>query len=131
MEGLNQARAQAIFHGLPARFLIRGDGYVRVPFPAQPVGAGGSSPEEDAIRSSPAPNGSDPGMAFHATLDSRVIIRFIGVNLVEQMDADEVEVVFYPSGTSDDFTIVLEDPSGVRAISVDPVTAFAEVKVIR
>ena len=131
LDGLSQARAQAILQGVPARFVLRGDGTLSVSLLRRTADDSGIGPGEGANHPASASVASEPGGGFLATIDPEVAVRFIGVNLVEQMDAEEVQVVFHPNGTSDDFTLVLENASGVRAISLDPVTGFAETRFIR
>jgi len=53
------------------------------------------------------------------------------VNLKDQMEADEAHVRFYPNGTSDEFTIVLESKGEIRKISLECVTGLPAVQVIR
>jgi hypothetical protein len=77
------------------------------------------------------PVAREVGAAFHAHLGAGVMVRFIGINLVEPGDVQAVDVVFHSNGTSDDFTLVLENADGVRAITVDPVTGLAESRFIR
>ena len=47
------------------------------------------------------------------------------------MQADEARVHFFPNGTSDDLTLVLRYDIGVRKITLDLITAMADVQTIR
>jgi len=47
------------------------------------------------------------------------------------MQTEATHVHFYPNGTSDEFTIVLQAQGGVRKISLECVTGLATVEVIR
>jgi hypothetical protein len=47
------------------------------------------------------------------------------------MDAEEARVKFFPNGTSDDFTIVLESSAGTRKVSLDCITALPDLEIIR
>jgi prepilin-type N-terminal cleavage/methylation domain-containing protein len=82
----------------------------------------------------PAPN---PTLAPHAGVPSNLSghfsdhlrINLLDVNFREYKEADEARVRFYPNGTCDDCTIVLQsmDTGESRKITLDLVTATAEV----
>jgi prepilin-type N-terminal cleavage/methylation domain-containing protein len=74
-----------------------------------------------------------PGGSGATTLPPDVVIQLLGVNEVQFEREEFASVRFYPNGTSDEFTIVVHsvsDGSSVK-ISLDPVTALAELEVIR
>lgn len=74
---------------------------------------------------------SAPGFKT-ATLPKNVEIQILGVNFVQYERADEAKVHFFPNGTSDEFTIVLQDDQlQTRQISLDVMTALPDVTVIR
>jgi hypothetical protein len=81
--------------------------------------------------------GIEPGSAagpkpvFESQLHEDIAITLVDVNLRDAMDQPEIRVRFYPNGTSDDFTIVLEYSSQIRRISLDPITGFANVGTLR
>jgi hypothetical protein len=64
-------------------------------------------------------------------LDPDVAITLLYVNLKNRMDAEEARVKFFPNGTSDDFTIVLESSAGTRKVSLDCITALPDLEIIR
>ncbi len=74
---------------------------------------------------------SAPGFK-EATLPSNIEIQILGVNFVQFERADEAKVHFFPNGTSDEFTIVLQDDQlQTRKISLDVMTALPDVEAIR
>jgi prepilin-type N-terminal cleavage/methylation domain-containing protein len=74
---------------------------------------------------------SAPGFTS-ATLPKNVQIQILGVNFVQYERADEAKIHFFPNGTSDEFTIVLQDDQGqTRKISLDIMTALPDVEDIR
>jgi hypothetical protein len=78
--------------------------------------------------------GTDAGSSmppFSAHLHPDIAVALVEVNLQSQMDTEQVRVRFHPNGTSDDFTILLESPAGMRKVFLDPVTALADMEVIR
>ncbi|MGZ4963386.1 MAG: pilus assembly FimT family protein [Limisphaerales bacterium] len=67
-----------------------------------------------------------------ATLPSNVEIQILGVNFVQFERAEEAKIHFFPNGTSDEFTIVLQDDQfQTRQISLDVMTALPDVEVIK
>jgi prepilin-type N-terminal cleavage/methylation domain-containing protein len=72
-----------------------------------------------------------PGQ-FHGGFSDSVHIDILGVNFLEMEHADVARVRFNPNGTSDEFTIVFhgEDQSTVK-VSLEPITALAQVEIIR
>lgn len=74
---------------------------------------------------------SAPG-AQTATFPNNVQIQILGVNFVQYERADEARIHFFPNGTSDEFTIVLQDDQfQTRKISLDVMTALPDVEAIR
>jgi hypothetical protein len=68
---------------------------------------------------------------FSARLNENVAVTLLYVNLKDQMEADETRVHFYPNGTSDEFTMIVQAGNGMRKISLESVTALATVQVIQ
>lgn len=128
VEALSHARAHAILQGRPAEMVLDGDGHLTVVLrprsrDAEPGSAPVSGTADHAV-----------GAIFSAHLGRDVRITFVGVNLVNLVDrqeATEARVRFHPNGTSDDFTLVLEDGAGARKIELDPITGLTEVTFIR
>lgn len=129
-EACGKARAQAILRGVPTELIIRAaDGQLTVaPTPETRAGqtaAGGDSTEQ------PADSFVPQSPVFSAHLREDIAITLFYVNLKDQMEAEESRVHFYPNGTSDEFTIVLQTGGGVRKISLECVTGLANVEVLR
>ena len=69
-----------------------------------------------------------------ATLPESVLIELLNVNFGEELkEAEEARVHFYPNGTSDEFTIVINSKVEDKAtkISLEVVTALTDVEVLR
>jgi len=67
-----------------------------------------------------------------ATLPKNVEIQILGVNFVQFERADEAKIHFFPNGTSDEFTIVLQDDQfQTRKITLDVMTALPDVEAVR
>jgi len=127
VEALSHARAFAILQGRTTEMVLDGDGQLTVAPRSRSVVAGhGSGPQQVSGPSEPAAGG-----IFSARLGRDVMVTFIGVNLVDLREAEEVRVRFHPNGTSDDFTLVLEEGPGARKIELDAITGRTEVTFIR
>jgi len=126
-DACGDARAKAILLGVPTELVIRGGGELSVA--AVPESEAGSS----ALSEEPAaqPAALSKSQLFSAHLQEDVAITLLYVNLKDQMQTEAAHVHFYPNGTSDEFTIVLQAQGGVRKISLECVTALATVEVIR
>jgi len=57
--------------------------------------------------------------------------RMLYVNLHEYTDADEAPVRFFPNGTSDEMTLILDSGGQYRKITLEVTTGLASVEVIR
>ena len=128
-KGCSEARARAILQGVPTELVIRADGQLTVA-PAKETKdeqtATGAEPTEP-----PADAGVPKASVFSAHLQEDVAIKLLYVNLKDQMEASESRVHFYPNGTSDEFTIILQTDRGIRKISLECVTGMATTEVIR
>ena len=120
-----RAREQAILRGAPAELVIRSDGQLTV--------AAVPGPQGERIAAGEEPRASLPkSEEFNAHLNADVVaIRLLYVNLKDQSQLDESHVRFYPNGTSDEFSIVMETDRGIRKISLECVTALPTMEVIR
>ena len=128
-EACSKARALAILQGVPMQLVLRAnDGQLTVT-PAPEPGLRRTAPEEGPDNSVAAAGPAAP--VFSAQLQRDVAVTLLYVNLKNQMEAEVSRVHFYPNGTSDEFTIVLETNRGVRRISLESVTGLADVEVIR
>ncbi len=102
IDACSDARADAILKGTTSDFVIR--------------------PQDRTIS----------GGKVSATLPDGVRIETLGVNYQELKEAEEAKVHFYPNGTCDEFTIVLEsdDAQGIQ-IDLEVITGLADVKKLR
>jgi type II secretion system protein H len=128
VEALGQARAQAILRGVTVQFRLTGEGVLEV-LPADDRTHGASlvgfdDPSDEGER-------EVPRAMFSARLHHDVAMSLMEVNFRSQMDAEEARVKFYPNGTCDDFTVVLEHGREMRRVWVDPITALADVETLR
>jgi prepilin-type N-terminal cleavage/methylation domain-containing protein len=123
----NRARSQAVLRGAVTELYIAPqDGR----FELRSGGGGESSSQQGGFpgESEPPKAPSDTGgLASSAHLSSRVAIRMLDVNFNEFKDMDEAHVHFYPNGTCDAFTLVLEGDGEWRTISLEEVTSLASV----
>ena len=130
----SKAREAAILRGSPVELVIRAEGGQLNVVPARddnagPKATGAESPGETA---EPAPdNAASQSPVFSARLNESVMIALLDVNLRNQMEAEETSVHFYPNGTSDEFTMIVQAGNGIRKISLECVTALATVEVIQ
>lgn len=120
VEACSNARARAILQGGTMEVLIKAeDGQINVQ-PASGV----------AVAEAHASGASSP--AFSARLGKDVGIAMLDVNLMDQMQASEARVRFFPNGTCDEFTLVLQSPKGeIRKITLEATTGLADVEVLR
>ncbi len=135
-EACSEARAQAVLHGYPAELCIRPQDRTievraqRAPAPAtdEPLDAP-LMPPPPQIETRSAPGAS----VFHARLADDLILEMVDVNFQELKDAEIARVRFFPNGTTDFFTIVLQWPreNKYRKISLDVITGLADLEVIR
>jgi prepilin-type N-terminal cleavage/methylation domain-containing protein len=73
-----------------------------------------------------------PGAFPQATFPEDITIDILGVNFLQYEQADVARVRFYPTGTSDEFTILLHSAAGeYRKYSLDTVTALTVVEIVR
>ena len=76
---------------------------------------------------------SGGGGIFSAKISDHIIIEFIGVNLMPDLqELDEVSCVFYPNGTSDELVVLIRSDQGeIRKITTEVVTGVADVEVVK
>lgn len=124
MEACSHARAQAILNGVNMALRIHPrDREFQVVTLSGGTKKEAGDPEPD--------EGHASGSAvFSVRLSNRIMIEMVDVNFIEYKDEDEALVHFYPNGTSDEFTMVLlNDQNEARKISLEVVTALADVEV--
>jgi len=128
MEGCKQARAYAILTGQPAELVIRAeDGQMTVRKAKGPRLMRESGGEAVGVSSTGRTSGAKL-TGFDKALADDVAIELLDVNFIDQMQFSEGIVRFYPNGTSDEFTVVLRVDDDWRKVSLDPITAIANMK---
>jgi hypothetical protein len=133
-DACREARAHAVLDGVATELRIRpGDRSISVvagaaPPPAGPDGSIYSFEGENLVEHRPG-----GGSIFSAKLSDHILIEFIGVNLVGELEKlDEVSCTFYPNGTSDELVILLRSDLGeIRKITTDVITGIADVEVVK
>lgn len=124
-----EARNRAVLSGQPMELRIRpGDKTLSIAAGTAPVATTEGNPLD-----TPAPAAVVEGGPTTRKISDHIMIEFIGVNLVPDLQlVEQVGVGFYQNGTSDEFTILLRSDQGeVRKIVTDPVTGIADVEVVR
>jgi|SRR5437667_2465064 len=133
-EACSKARAAAILRGSPAELVIRAEGGQLNVVPAREDSAEQTAASVEAL-GQPAEPSADKAASqspvFSARLNENVAVTLLYVNLKDQMEAEETRVHFYPNGTSDEFTMIVQAGNGMRKISLECVTALATVEVIQ
>lgn len=134
-DACREARAHAILNGVATELRLRpADRSISVvegtapPPPAGPDGSIYSFEGENLVEQR-----SGGGSVFSAKLSDRILIEFIGVNLVGELEKlEEVSCTFYPNGTSDELVILLRSDQGeIRKITTDVITGIADVEVVK
>lgn len=134
-EACSQARARAILNGVATEVHIRpGDRSIS-------ANEAGGSATPSFGKSSFSFEGDEfvehrsggGGSIFSAKLSDHIIIEFIGVNLISDLqELNDVSCMFYPNGTSDELVVLLRSDQGeVRKITTEVVTGIADVEVIK
>jgi len=133
-EACSKARAAAILRGSPVELVIRAEGGQLNVVPARDDNAEQTAASAEAL-GQPAEPSADKAASqspvFSARLNENVAVTLLYVNLKDQMEAEETRVHFYPNGTSDEFTMIVQVGNGMRKISLECVTALATVEVIQ
>ena len=133
-EACSKARAAAILRGSPVELVIRAEGGQLNVVPARDDNAEQTAASVEALEQ-PAERSPDKAASqspvFSARLNENVAVTLLYVNLKDQMEAEETRVHFYPNGTSDEFTMIVQAGNGMRKISLESVTALATVQVIQ
>ena len=130
-EACSKARAAAILRGSPVELVIRAEGGQLNVVPARDDNAEQTAASVEAL-GQPAEPSADKAASrspvFSARLNENVAVTLLYVNLKDQMEAEETRVHFYPNGTSDEFTIIVQFGNEMRKISLEVVTALVNVE---
>jgi Tfp pilus assembly protein FimT len=125
LEGCKLARDRAILQNRPYDFVIRSKSENEWDMNVEPAkikdaaGAGASS-ATSAVKEAPSLIGD-----FPRQFGRDVAFELIYVNLADAMTASEARVRFYPNGTADEFTVVMNAHGKSRTIKVDIITGAA------
>lgn len=134
-DGCRKARAHAILQDHPAELRIWGDGRIEVvdaPTDVDTSLTSGASPSGPVIAADDDTQPKAPSN-FSAQLSDDVAVEFIAVNFMaaDMQGTDNLaRVRFYPNGTSDEFTVILLCNGERRKITLECVTALAEVEAL-
>ncbi len=124
----SHARARAIFSGNTAELVIFPQELrLQVSSGSSPIGSATTTEIGEGAENTPPAGGG-----FSAQLSEELTLEMVDVNLTEYKDAEEARVRFFPNGTADVLTVVLQwQQRDWRKISVDMVTGMAEMEVIK
>jgi prepilin-type N-terminal cleavage/methylation domain-containing protein len=124
-EACAEARAHAIISGYPTELIFA---------PREnSFHIGMASLDADSGLVADGGRGHAPPPNFSRQYSDELVLEMLSVNFQELKDEDSARVRFFPNGTSDEFTIVLQWPraQAFRKISLDIITGLADVEVIR
>src|SRR6266571_8940789 len=126
----SKAREAAILRGSPVELVIRAEGGQLTVIPTRDDNARRTAANEEALEqpSESADKAASQSPVFSGRLNENVAVTLLYVNLKDQMEAEESRVHFYPNGTSDEFTIILQFGNEMRKISLEVVTALVNVE---
>jgi prepilin-type N-terminal cleavage/methylation domain-containing protein len=125
VEVCSNARARAILGGREVDVIFHPrDGRLEVGSVAAPQPQASPQPgTPDSLPATPA-----PGSGLSAQLVDGMVIRALGINLVDFTDADSARVRFFPNGTCDEMLMVINSPQNEqRGISLEITTGLASV----
>jgi hypothetical protein len=75
---------------------------------------------------------SSSASALNATqFGDSITIDMLDVNLTEYKDADEARVCFFPDGTSDEMTLIINSGDQYRKITLEVPTGLASTEAIQ
>jgi prepilin-type N-terminal cleavage/methylation domain-containing protein len=120
LEICSHARAQAILQEKTMTVVF----HPRLREVALSGGAASSAASVPITRAGQAPVNS-------AKFADSVTVEGLGVNELDDTDADEALVHFFPNGTSDEMTLVLSSGGKYRKITLEVTTALASVSNVR
>jgi prepilin-type N-terminal cleavage/methylation domain-containing protein len=122
LEGAKLARDRAILHNRPFDFVIKVHAENEVEMDVESAKI--KDPSGLAFAGSDQ-TFKEPGSLmgkFPRKLGSDVIVRMVDINFIDHMQAGEARVRFFPNGTCDEFSLILEHHSLQRQIRADIIT---------
>lgn len=73
-----------------------------------------------------------PGASLSGTFQDSILIEMLEINLTDCREVDVAKVRFFPNGTCDEFTIVLQSGKGeYRRLELEPTTGILGFKELR
>jgi prepilin-type N-terminal cleavage/methylation domain-containing protein len=127
----SHARAQAILHGVTTTIVFHPQSreMALAVLAATNAPAGFAPPAAPAGETQPA---SSSALALNATqFGDSITIDMLDVNLSEYKDAAEARVHFFPDGTSDEMTLIINSGDQYRKITLEVPTGLASTEAIR
>jgi prepilin-type N-terminal cleavage/methylation domain-containing protein len=131
-DACRHARSQAIITDHPMELRI---------YPKEHRIEVGQASTESSYGSGPVMNtGSPPSSGYYhpknpyissAQISDEVRLEMVDVNFTEYKDADVALVKFYPNGTCDELTLMLQSGIELRKISLEAVTSLAQVEIVQ
>lgn len=125
-EACSHARARAIFGGAPTELVFQPPAR-SISIQAAPASAASASGGDNGPATAKIPTPPASAQNFSARISDDVYIEELAVNFLPYKDADEARVRFYPNGTSDEFTIILNYRGKLRKISLEVITGLADI----
>lgn len=132
-EACSAARGRAVLDGVITELKIRpGERTITVSAGSAPANESGSL-AIDPGKALENHGGGGGSSVFSMKFSDRILIEFIGVNLLPDLQQlEEVSCYFYPNGTSDELVLLLRSDIGeIRKMTTDVVTGILEVEVVR
>ena len=127
----SHARAQAILHGVTTTIVVHPQAreMALTVLAATNAPAGFAPPAAPAGETKPA---TSSAQALNATqFGDSITIDMLDVNLSEYKDAAEARVRFFPDGTSDEMTLIINSGDQYRKITLEVPTGLASTEAIR
>lgn len=72
--------------------------------------------------------GMQPGVTGSGSIDESIDIEMLDINLIDRRSDASADVVFFPDGTCDEFTLILHsDDNNWVKLALDPTTSVIEI----
>jgi prepilin-type N-terminal cleavage/methylation domain-containing protein len=126
----SHARAEAILNGVPTMVVFHPQAR-QLAISSAPVPASTNDLFSSVAPATNAPSAPGAASENSAQLADSISIEMLDINLLEYKDSDEARVRFFPNGTSDEMTLVLQSGDDYRKITLEVTTALTSVGVIK
>ena len=112
MDACTAARAQAILQGKTTAVVFH--------------------PQERTYAAEGGTPGARPGASLSGQFQDSILIEMLDVNLMDRREAEVAKVRFFPNGTSDEFTLILQSDKGeYRRLELESTTGILSFKELR